>query len=232
MLIDIFAALFCLAIGVICFIASNNIILSLVVFGTYALAYFLLLRKRFKNYRQRIDIVHSCYQFITSFIVSLSVKPSLEDAYNSACRNQNKEFEEYAANLEENEVYSRIVYLRKFFNMAIYKLFINVLDIYQNQGGSIIQISDSLLKESNRIERSLRETINISSKKIIEFVLLWIITLGILIFMRFGLAQFYSKMINNVYFLIMLSLFFLFLLGSIVLFSYRFVSFSIKEDKI
>ena len=198
----------------------------------YALSYYLLLRKRIKAYQKRIDSIHCCYQFISSFIVSLSVKPSLDDAYTSACRNQTKEFDEYAANLEENETYSRIIYLRKFFNMGIYKLFINVLDIYQNEGGSIIQISDSLLKESNRIERSLRESINIGNKKIIEFILLWVITIGILIFMRFALMQFYSKMIGNIYFMVMLSIFFLFLLGSIILFCFRYLNVSIKEDKI
>ena len=112
----------------------------------------------------------------------------------------------------------------------LYKMFINVLDLYQDQGGNILNMSDNLIRECTRTEKTLNETLAIGYKHIVEFFLLWIMSFGIVLFMRFGVSEFYLLMIQNNLFVVMLFVFFIICLGSIHLFVSKFTNLTIKED--
>ena len=129
--------------------------------------------------------------------MTLSVKESFEEAYESATRIEDKKIEEYTSELNQLNIYEKVKYLRSYFNLSIYKLFLNILDIYQDQGGNILNMSDNLISECTKTEKVLTETVNIGHKHIIEFIFLWLLSFGILIFMRYGIAQFYGMMLEN-----------------------------------
>ncbi len=112
-------------VTVVAFIGTMNLILSLVIFVIYVGYYFIFARKKFVKYLTQIDRVHTCYHFINSFLVTLSVKESFEDAYQSAIRLDNKALREQVENISQLNVYDRVNYLRDYFNLAIYKLFLN-----------------------------------------------------------------------------------------------------------
>ena len=228
--IDITWILISLFISVVAFLTSNNFLITGALLLIYILYYFLLARKKFSKYYSEIDRVHTCYHFINSFLVTLSVKESFEEAYQSGIRIDNKHLNEQAASIANLNVYDRVNYLRGYFNLAIYKMFINILDLYQDQGGNVLTMSGNLIRECTRTEKSLSETLSIGRKHIIEFITLWIMSFGIVLFMRFGIAEFYMLMIQNPLFVTMLFAFFLICLVSIHLFINRYTNLSIKED--
>ena len=219
-------------VGVIAFLTSYNIVVGIVIFVLFLSYYFFIARKMFKKYFEKIDQIHCCYHFINSFIITMSVKNSLEDAYESATRITNKNFNDEVGELSTMPLEDRIVYLRKYFNLAIYKMFLNILTLYEDQGGDILTMSDCLMRETTRTEKSLTESVIIGNRKLFEFGLLWLMSFAILLFLRFGISDFYSQMVQNYMFIILLIAFFLVALMSIHLFVYTYTSIRIKEDKI
>ena len=111
-------------------------------------------------------------------------------------------------------------------------MFINVIRLYQDQGGDILAMSDALLREATRTEKSLTESVSISHRKLFEFGLLWIMSFAILLFLRFGISEFYTKMVMSNMFVALLVAFFIVSLISIHLFVCSYTSLEIKEDKI
>lgn len=219
-------------VAILSYFVTNNFIVSLAVLILFLADFFLLLFKRIKSYFIKCDRVHECYQFINSFIISLSIKDSYEEAFINATMNPSKDMEAELKALNDMPVNEKLIYLRKYFNLSIYKMFLNILDVYSNQGGKILTMADDLLKETIRIEESLTFTSTFNLRKIIEFVSLWLMTFLILIFLRIGLKEFYSSMLSSLPYFIILCLFFLFVLLSLHIYLRNIFTISIKEDDI
>ena len=229
---DFIYILMVLVIAAVSYITSLNIYIPIVVFVTYLFYYFLFGRKILQKRNQLLRRVHACYHFINAFIISMSVKESLEDAYQGGIRFEDKELNEITNELENMKVSDRILYLREFFNLAVFKMFINVLNLYQDQGGNILNMSDELISESTRIEKSVSESISTSNHYLGQFILLWVMSIGILIFIRFSIDSFYQTMLKSSLFVGFLLVFFLVILFSIHLFITRYSKIIVKEDKV
>lgn len=219
-----------LAMSVVCFLTTNNMIFSIVLFVIYIAYYFLILRKKFKSYYSLTSRVHSCYHFINSFIITLSVKESFDDAFQSGIRIPDKILNEQAKGIEDLNIYDKVKYLRGYFKLSIYKMFLNVLDLYQDQGGNILNMSDNLIRECTRTEKTLTETKQIGYKHLIDFVILWLMSTAILLFLRYGISDFYMKMLQDNVFSILIFAYFIIFLVSVHLFFTAFTNLSIKED--
>ena len=219
-------------LGALAFLATNNYIVAAVVL-VLALGYYMLIaHKMIKKYLSRVQRTHECYKFINSFLITMSVKESLTEAFSSGTLNASPEFKKELADLENMVVEDRIIYLRRYFDLAIYKMFINVLKLYQDQGGNILALGETLMQETTMVENSVTRSFNIGVKKIVEYAILWVLTFAILIFMRFGMSDFYITMLNNRFFVFCLIVFFLFFIAAFHIFLLKFTKLSIKEDKV
>ena len=221
-----------LIISVICFLTTSNIFYALAVLLIFIGYYFLYLFKKFKKYRSLVQRVHSAYFFINSFLITLSVKESYAEAYQSGLRMQDSELHLFANELNELSDLEKVKYLKNYFKLAIYKMFLNVLEIYQDQGGNILSMSDNLMRECTRTEKTLNDSSNLGIKHLIEFIILWALSFGVLLFMKYGIRDFYNKMLNDPIFAPLIFLFFLICLLSIHLFFKNFINLSIKEDEV
>lgn len=228
--IDIAAVLTSLLVAVVCYIVIFNIFISVALFIVFVAFYFLLLRKKFKNYLMQIERVHACYYFVNSFVITMSVKESYDEAFQSATRISNKHLTETINELNELNTIDKIKYLRNYFNLGIYKMFLNVLDLYQDQGGNILNMSENLIRECTRTEKTLSETLSIGYKHFIEFISLWLLSFAILLFIRFGIKDFYNQMVANSFFTPLIICYFLIFLLSAFLFFSSFTNLTIKED--
>ena len=126
-------------------------------------------------------------------------------------------------------VIERVRYLKDYFSLSIYSMFLNVLDLHQDQGGNILNMADNLLRECTRTEKSLSDSLSIGNKHLKEFIILWLMSIGILLFMRFSLKDFYGSMLKNNIIGMMLFVFFLICIVSINLFVNAYTSLAVKE---
>lgn len=229
---DVFYLLLTILLAAVAYFTSPNIYLPIGVVVVFNLYYFLIGRKYLIKKDQIIRRCHACYHFINAFIISMSVKESLEDAYQSGIRFEDKELNEITPEIENLNVSDRIAYLREFFNLAVFKMFINVLGLYQDQGGNILSMSDELISESTRIEKSVNESLSESNRYLGQFLLLWVMAVAVLIFIRFSISSFYITMSKSTTFLLFLGMFFIVVLFSIHLFIVRYSTIVVKEDQV
>ena len=229
---DVFYVLITLALSVVAYFTSLNVYIPIFVVFSFTLYYLVVGRKLLKKKDEKTRHIHACYHFINAFIISMSVKESLEDAYQSGIRYEDKELNEVTAQLENLKVSDRISYLREFFNLAVFKMFMNVLNLYQDQGGNILSMSDELISESTRIEKSLTESLAESNRYLGQFLLLWTMSIAVLLFIRISISSFYVTMAKTPIFSGFLLVFFSLILFSIHLFIARFSSIVVKEDMV
>ena len=227
--INIFFVVIGLMLGTLCYLTTNSILFASLILLIFVLDYFLLMRKRFVHYFSLIERVHTSYHFINSFVITLSVKESLEDAYQNGIRINNARLNAETEQLQEMTVIERIKYLKDYFNLSIYLMFLNVVDLYQDQGGNILTMSDNLIKECTRTEKTLSETITIGHRHLKEFITLWILSIAILLFMRFSLKDFYQTMLQGSFFSLLIFGFFLVCIISVNLFVVAFTDLTVKE---
>lgn len=228
--IDLIFIISSLVVAFTSYIATTSMYIPIGIFVIYILYYFVLIRKRIKRYLNKVEIVHACYHFINSFIITMSVKESLDEAYQNGIRVAPKSLLIETNAIENMTIIERINFLRSYFNLAIYKMFINIIALHQEQGGNILIISDSLIRECTRVEKTLSESTSIGNRHLVEFFVLWLLSFFILIFLRFAIAQFYNQMINSNLMIGLICGFYLIFLISVHLFLLKFTSISIKED--
>ena len=227
--IDIIFVFLGIFLGILCYFSTINYIFSIVIFVLFVADYFVFMRKKFIHYFNLIERVHTSYHFINSFVISLSVKDSLEEAYQNGIRTNNYHLNAETKELTEMPVLDRVKYLYGYFNLSIYKIFLNVLDLYQDQGGNILNMADNLLRECTHTEKTLSDTLSIGYKHLTEFLILWLLSFAILLFMRFSIEEFYLMMLNNPFIVPLIFIFFILCIGSINLFVNSFTSLTIKE---
>lgn len=216
-------------LAALCYVSTNSILFAALLALIFVVDYFILMRKRFVHYFSLIERVHTSYHFINSFVITLSVKESLEDAYQNGIRINNARLNAETEQLTEMPIIDRVKYLKDYFNLSIYLMFLNVLDLYQDQGGNILTMSDNLIRECTRAEKALTETLSIGHKHLKEFITLWVMSIAILIFMRFSLKDFYLSMLKGNMFGALIFVFFLICIVSINLFVIVFTDLTVKE---
>ena len=218
-----------LVVGIVFYLTGNNYIVASVIFVVY-LAYFLFIgSKTFKVFLGKTQRIHNVYHFINSFLITLSVKDSLDDAFYNATQGAEEYYGEIILELNEMTTIEKIKYLNSYFDLAVYSMFLNVVDIYLDQGGNILNIADTLILETTRVEDTLNKSIQNAKTKLIEFATLWAISVFVLIFMRFSLSDFYFSMLKNPIFFTILVVFYALLLFSIHLFLKRYTYIYLKE---
>lgn len=200
--------------GGLSYLASNHLITSLLI-GLFIFLYgVIFLKKKIQLSFQNYFKAEQCFYFINSFLISLSMQNSMLDAYQSSLLNVKEPLKTEILKIEHLTVEEKIQFLNEYFAFDIYQMFLNILDVYVNQGGDILLMSELLLKEINRLQQHLLTHSSSILNKTIELVILWAITFGIIIFLRFGLSFFYESLLND-----KISIFMVVALFSIFLFS-------------
>lgn len=218
-----------LLLGGLGYVASGNFYLAgiiLIAFLAYGTTY---VKRKIDRHEKMMKSAQECHKFINNFLLSMSVRNSLADAFINATMNSDGALKEELKHIEHLAVREQIDYLNKYFRFDVYYMFLNILTLYEEQGGDILTMAETLIQEVHRMEEAMMIVSSIINRKVVEFVVLWTITLGIIIFMRFGMGQFYTKLLNATLVIIMTSSLFFLLLVSLHLALNKFMNSPILE---
>ena len=187
-------------LGVTSFVASNNFIIAIVVLVISILYFVFIARPLINKYETKIRRFDECYHFINTFIVSLSIKGSVTSSYESSIQVMPESFISSIENIETFSQQDKLDHINKYFRFHVFSLFVDLINIYEEQGGNILEMSHYLLEETRLIEEYITTSKNITKKKMVEFAILWILTLGIMVFMRFALSQFFNVIARQIFY--------------------------------
>lgn len=184
------------------FVASNNFIVGIVVL-IFSILYFLLIFKRkYEKYTAKMARFDECYHFINTFIVTLSIKNSLSSALEACLDIASDNFKKNVENIETFNLKDKLDYIHKYFRFDVFSLFIDLVNIYEEEGGDILMMSHYLLEETRQIEEYISTCKSISKKRVVEFAILWILSLGIMVFLRFVLSSFFTSISHQIFYII------------------------------
>lgn len=202
-------------LGVASFVASNNYFVGIGILVISILYFIFLAKPMMRKYETKINRFNECYTFINNYIVSLSIKASNTSAFETATQGMGEDFFKNIENIETFSHQDKLDHLHKYFRFHIFSLFIDLVNIYENEGGDILEMSHYLLEESRQVEEYISTSKLIAKKKIVEFAILWLLTIAIMVFLRFALAQFFGTIAKQIFYPIGIAFISLFCLFSI-----------------
>ena len=213
------------------FIASENVISTISIFLISLLFFVLLIKRQIDKYQEKTRRYHQCYQFINSYLISLSIKGSLSAARESGYGTADKATREVIDSIKDLDEEEKLSYLSKYFKFDLYHLFVDTIKVWSEQGGDILTMSQYLINQVRLKEEYLLFCESVHRSKLIEFFVLWGITLTILTSLRFALSQFYTRIIHAMFFQIAVVVLFLFVLLSIYLMVMRITNVTLEGWK-
>lgn len=182
---------------IITFLATNNFMLGIFP-ACLALIYFVFVASPQLNlYKKKMQYFKLTNQFVNNFIISLSIQPVIDNAYTNALASLNYDFKGKLDGTEELSSLEKIQYLGNHFSFHTYQAFVQVVELWQEQGGDILKMSNFVTSQFREIEEYILTCKQIGERKIAEFTVLWFFALSILVVIRFALAQFYVQIIEN-----------------------------------
>ena len=197
------------------FIATQNIFSPIFIF-VLSIAFFILIaRRQINKSQQKIHRYHQCFQFINSYLISLNVKGSLSAAMESSYETADDSTKEIIDSIKELSEEEKITYLTKYFKFDLYHLFVDMVSLWNEQGGDILKMSHHLVEQVRLKEEYLFTCESLNKSKTIEFVVLWAIALVILASLRFALSQFFDRISKTVVYQVAVVVVMLFALLSI-----------------
>ena len=175
---------------------TTGIFLNSAIAGIVVFIYSLFFAKKIiKNYFDKQRNVSECTNFINTLIISLSISNSLEMAYKDAITKISKKLDKYIKSYAKSlDVLENINSLRVYFKSKNYDIFLNILKLYLNNGGNILEMSVNLQLELRRKEELINSIKQINNRKTYEFFTLWAFCLAILLFCKLGLSNIYAMM--------------------------------------
>ena len=204
-----------IALSLICFISTENLI-STALIGVISILYFLIyVRKVIKGKDEKVTRFQDCYQFINNFLIALSIKGHVSGALASTLESQNEETIDLIKSIDSNDPMEKVIYLKDYFKFDIYSLFVDLISLYNDEGGDIIQMSRYLLNQIREEEEFIVNVERMSKKAIVEFTILWSFALSILAILKFSLDDFFKHIVANAFYQISVICILLFALFSV-----------------
>lgn len=186
-----------IAFSLVCYVSTGNYI-STIFIGVITLCYFVFFAyKVIKNKDEKIARFQDCYHFVNNFLISLSIKGHVSGALASALESQNEETRELINSLDTDDPMQKVKYLKKHFKFDVYYLFVDLIVLYNEEGGDILQMSSYLLNQIRESEEYLVNAERLNKSALVEFAALWIFSLAILAILKFSLDDFFTYIVKN-----------------------------------
>ena len=196
----------------ISFITTQNIFLAIFIFLISNVFFVLIVNRKIKKNQLKIHRYHQCFHFINSFIISLNVKGSMSAAIQSGYETTDEDTKALIDSIKELNEEEKIMYLSKYFKFDLYRLFVDTVNLWNEEGGDILKMSQYLINQVRLKEQYLITCETIHRQKTIEFVVLWTISLAILAALRFALSQFFERIRQTIFYQVAVTVIILFVL--------------------
>ena len=214
--------------GIIAYIALDNVFIALGVLVIYLLVCLAILSPIMKRHGIKIRKFHECYHFINNFIISLSIKKSIPGSLETTVSSMPNEFIDLYNGLENMSEREKLNYLSTYFPFYVFNLFLQIVSIWEEEGGDILAMSKYLISEIRSNEEYINKAESMSSHKYVEIGVLWAFCMAIIVILRFTLKDFYSHIKTQMLYIISIVGVLLFVLLTVFLLVQKGTSLAIK----
>lgn len=217
-----------LFLAFVSYFATSNLFIGGGVFVVAIVFLIILFNKALKQYLCKSQRLHECYLFVNNFLISLSIKQSLNAAFETTDISISDEYKEFADSVNDLRPEEKLLYLQKYFSFHIFRLFTDIVFLWLEQGGRILEMSSYVSNEIREIEEYLTYCRSINKRRAIEIGILWFFSLVIVVALRLALQDLYANLTKNMIFVISVVAFMMVVLFSIFLLVNRVTKLEIR----
>lgn len=199
------------------YFATSNIFVGSGVLVGSVIFLFALLRKQVQNHISLTTKIHECYLFINNFLITLSIKGTLIAAFDATRTSISDEYFDYLSSIEELNPHEKLLYLSKYFPLHIYQIFTDIIFLWEEEGGDILQMSTHVSNEIREIQEYVSYCQSIGRRKAIEIGTLWLFSLAIVIILRLSFNSSFSDVLKHPIFIVSVCLLMVLVLLSLFL---------------
>jgi hypothetical protein len=200
------------------YFVSTHLLFGGIVLAMFLLGFSFLIVPQILRRKERERKRHECYRFVNSFLISLSVTSSPEQAFFSSTQDAVGEEKLVIDSIETLLPVEKVSYLIDYYEESYYPMFLSILRLFLDQGGDLLTLAEPLLKEMTCYEGNENAIDQCKQRFLIQFLTLWFMSALVLTFIRVGLSSFYDRLAFSFPFQVTLFAYFAVALFSLILF--------------
>lgn len=210
----LFMGLTYLLIDNLYFALFNGVCFFYVIYKNVVLVY--------KQVHFRINNFERFKCFTNRIIMQLSVTPSVSEAFRQISNISNEEYNDV---LQDDSllVGEKLDNLEYYFSMPLYQVLKQILLIYEEQGGQILEMSQELLNKCDLEYSNMLEIYSINKQKWSECLIMWVFAILGFIYLRSALISYYLILIRSLIFVAFIEGFILMFIYSLSIVSNRYL---------
>lgn len=214
-IVDLICIIVPLVLTVVSYISTSSLLISIFVFALSMLYFLFRFRNRASKSLLKKERFSEQNSFINNFIISLSIKKSIGASLEGISLNLSDGFKSLYSSLNELDDFEKLSYMKKYFYFDSFSIFLDILNLWINQGGEVLNLFSGLSEEIREQTDYVNFLDSAFKKNLLEFIILWSISLMVLVVLRFALSNFYTSISSNLVFLIGISIFMILVIISI-----------------
>jgi hypothetical protein len=145
--------------------------------------------------QDRID--SDMYFWMQTFLTTLSIKKTILETFVHVVNQFQLKKEKWILPFMSNDALHALKNLKQRFTHPLYGLFTNTLEFYEQQGGDVLMLFDSILQQTRIVESRRIEIQSLTKRYFFQWVFLWTLNLFILLMSKFVLMDFFDVMKTN-----------------------------------
>ena len=219
-----------IVLGFISYFATSNVYIGGGVLVACVLFYFLFVYNSMRKYIDKSRRIHECYLFTNNFLITLSIKESLNASFDATKTSISDDFCAYLESIRDLNPQEKLDYLRRYFPFHIFSLFVDIINLWVDEGGRILDMSSHITNELRELEEYLVFSRSVNKRKSFEIATLWAFSLVIIVVLKFVLSDYYSSMLQHPVFMISIGLFVFVILFSVYLLVQRVTKIEVRGN--
>jgi hypothetical protein len=162
---------------------------------------------RFWSQQSRQDQKDSqMYYWMQTLLTTLSIKKTITETFVNVVQQYQLKKEHWLSPYMSNDSLHALRNLKQRFTHPLYGLFLNTLEFYEQQGGDVLILFDSILQQTRLVEARRTEIQSLTKKYFFQWVFLWVLNLFILLMAKFVLMDLFDVMKTNFIFIAMITM--------------------------
>ena len=180
--------------------ATENIVLTAVFLVICTTMNFFLLRRKITLLNENKTRIEEASMFIHSFVVSLSITENISETMTLTKPNLSPEFISKIGTYDTDNAMIFIDNLRAYFKFPVYDVFADTTDVFNTNGGIVLQMYSNILDRLRALTEFSEETLFGVKRNSVSISVLWALALSILVVCRFAIPQLYEVMSGEILF--------------------------------
>ncbi|MDD3383891.1 MAG: hypothetical protein WC123_02540 [Bacilli bacterium] len=146
--------------------------------------------------KKYISKINEMQMFSISLVMQISSTPSLHEAFKLCSPYFSDNLQDIYFE-SEGDIDKFLSGLNSYFINQTFSVFVELIKIYDKNGGDFLQMSNSIVADISYKKTSSYELYKIKRRKIIEFLSMWLLSIACMLYMRIELSSYYLNVVKS-----------------------------------